>query len=331
MPVSYDSVYVRATPFVTRGGALALVGRDAPRRRRKSRPRPPASRPSPPTTRPSPAPARGSLRGRPLRVRAPSACANQHSLSVRRGLGKRARRHDSEGCPCIDSSHLQERSQVHMLPSSTNFGAADGCRYPRPCARGSHARPGDKGASGWCTRSGCWSSRPSRAPWGRRSKLSSTAANRIPSLKLMRPAPRAAASPQRRTRRTSCRRTGTRWASPSRPTTDSESPSVGAKVRRRSPQRDHVHRGGDARRREAASSRPSMSGCALGPLGHVTSTPGGRLGARTGRRRALGVQPRASNTPRSACPVAACQTVRSRGRGIDTKQALPFLTTTPAQ
>ena len=86
---------VWATPFVTRGGALALVGRDAPRRRRKSRPRPPTTRPSPPTTRPSPAPARGSLRGRPLRVRAPSACANQHSLPVRRGLGKRARRHDS--------------------------------------------------------------------------------------------------------------------------------------------------------------------------------------------------------------------------------------------
>ena len=91
MPVSDDSVYVWATPFVTRGGALALVGRDAPRRRQKSRPRPPTSRPSPPTSRPSPAPARGSLRGRPLRVRAPSACANQHSLPVRRGLGKRAR------------------------------------------------------------------------------------------------------------------------------------------------------------------------------------------------------------------------------------------------
>ena len=224
-----------------------------------------------------------------------------------------------QGCPSIESTHLQETYQVHMLPSSTNFGAADGCRYTRSCARRSQARPVDKGASGWCTRSGCSSSSPSRAPWGRRSKLSSTAANRIPSLKLMRPAPRAAASPQRWTRRTSCRRTGTRWASPSRPTTDSESPSVGANVRRRSPQRDHVHRGGDARRREAASSRPSMSGCALGPLGHVTSTPGGRLGARTGRRRALGVQPRASNTPRSACPVTACQTVRSRGGGIDTK------------
>ena len=322
MPVSDDSVYVWATPFVTRGGALALVGRDAPRRRRKSRPRPPTSRPSPPTTRPSPAPARGSLRGRPLRVRAPSACANQHSLPVRRGLGKRARRHASRAAHqyvSIESSNLQETYQVHMLPSSTNFSAADGCRYPRPCARRSQARPVDKGASGWCTHSGCSSSSPSRAPWGRRSKLSSTTANRIPSLKLMRPAPRAAASPQRWTRRTSCRRTGTRRASPSRPTTDSESPSVGANVRRRSPQRDHVHRGGDARRREAASSRPSMSGCALGPLGHVASTPGDRLGARTGRRRALGVQPRASNTPRSACPVAACQTVRSRGGGIDTK------------
>ena len=128
MPVSDDSVYVWATPFVTRGGALALVGRDAPRRRRKSRPRPPTSRPSPPASRPSPAPARGSLRGRPLRLRAPSACANQHSLPVRRGLGKRARRHDSRAAHQIESSHLQEVYQVHMLPSGNASFPGDDVR-----------------------------------------------------------------------------------------------------------------------------------------------------------------------------------------------------------
>ena len=64
-----------------------------------------------------------------------------------------------------------------------------------------------------------------------------------------------------------------------------------------------------------------MSGCALGPLGYVDSTVGGRFSAWTARRRALDAQPRASNAPRSACPVATCQTVRFWMPEADTKEA----------
>ena len=86
--VSNDPACVRVAAAVAPGIALALVGRGAPRRRRKSRPRPPAGQRSP-------ASARGSLRGRPLRARAPSVCANHHGVPERRGLGNRAPRHDS--------------------------------------------------------------------------------------------------------------------------------------------------------------------------------------------------------------------------------------------
>ena len=110
--VSNDSVCVRVAAPVASGIALALVGRGAPRRRRKSRPRAPACRRST-------APGRGSLRGRPLRVRAPSVCATQHGVPERRGLGKRAPRHDSRAAHQSAAPKLQVTLQYHMLHFST--------------------------------------------------------------------------------------------------------------------------------------------------------------------------------------------------------------------